>query len=75
MAEVIDRRYLLIMEQRRLRKIHGVVKGSELFFEKYGQQGVDDAFNYMIACQNVDNLRAAEAMGLPMGTCLLPKSL
>ena len=63
MAEVIDRRYLMIQKMLKLKEIHGNVKGVELFKDQYGQAGIDECFNYMVACATPENYDRAMAAG------------
>ena len=72
MAKVLNRAILLLKKREKLDQIHGVVKGGELFKEQYGQEGVDEVFNYMVSCATPENYRKAEELGMPPGSYIIP---
>ena len=72
MAEVISREFLLIKKLIKLKETHGNVKGAELFKEQYGQRGIDDVFNYIVACATPRNYNRARAIGVQGGHVLTP---
>ncbi len=72
MGDVIDRRVILLRKQEQLKQTHGAVKGVELFKKKYGQQGVDDVFNYIVSCATPENYKKAEELGMAPGSYVIP---
>ena len=72
MAKVINRAILLMKKQQRLEEIHGKTKARELFFEEYGQEGVDTVMDYVISCATPENHRKAEELGMAPGSYVIP---
>jgi hypothetical protein len=72
MAEVERIEFVLLKKMLQLKEVHGNVKGVELFKEKYGQKGIDDCFNYMVACATPQNYDRAAAAGNEGGHVITP---